>query len=92
MKSMKIVPIIDNKPTALSVRNSPDATGFIGNYNRDLEFENDKVLQMDDEIQKYTSAEDDMITDGLGLIAGMKMEGAVLFKEFKTVFSTTQFL
>lgn len=44
MQSLKIVPLTDNKSTALAVLNSPEATEHINNFNHGLKFENEKVL------------------------------------------------
>ncbi|GMH93488.1 hypothetical protein TL16_g12643 [Triparma laevis f. inornata] len=92
MSSSKIAPLTDEKSTSLSCLSTPDATSFVKNHNADLEYENKKVQQMDNELQKYTVDEDNSISSALGLIAGMKMEGAIPFKEYKTTFSTHMFL
>ncbi|GMH51841.1 hypothetical protein TrLO_g2011 [Triparma laevis f. longispina] len=92
MQSLKIVPLTDNKSTALAVLNSPEATEHINNFNHDLKFENEKVLHMNNTLQKYIPAEDEMISSGLGLIAAAKLKGAIPFREFKTTFSATSFL
>ena len=76
----KIMPIQSQKSVALSILCSTEAEAFIEDYNHDLDFENRKVQEMDNKIQKYTVDEDDAITEGLGLIAGMKMKGAIPFK------------
>ncbi|GMI06699.1 hypothetical protein TrLO_g616 [Triparma laevis f. longispina] len=44
LKKMKIVPFQD---AALGFLNSPDATRFSENFNKDVEIENEKILQMD---------------------------------------------
>lgn len=80
MSSSKIAPLTDEKSTSLSCLSTPDATSFVKNYNADLEYENKKVQQMDNELKKYTVDEDASISSALGLIAGMKMEGAIPFK------------
>ncbi|GMH96239.1 hypothetical protein TrVE_jg6456 [Triparma verrucosa] len=92
LKSNKISPMMSQTSTALSIFSSPEANLYTKNYNLDLDFENDKVLQMDNVVQRYTDEEDVMIRSGLGLIAGMEMKGAIAFREFKTTFSTTKFL
>ncbi|GMH79500.1 hypothetical protein TL16_g08167 [Triparma laevis f. inornata] len=61
-------------------------------YNEDLDFENSKILTMDNEIQQYIAKEDDMFTSALGLLSGMEMKGAIPFKTFKTTFSTHLYL
>ncbi|GMH92472.1 hypothetical protein TrST_g1906 [Triparma strigata] len=90
--SMKIVPLQDEKVTAVSCLNSPAAEAFIKNYNKDLEVENEKVIQMDSCLQEYSEEEDSAITSGLGLLAGLKMKGAIPFRLFHSTFSTTKFL
>ena len=92
MRKMKIVPLNDEKSTALGCLNSPEAMKFITEYNLDVDFENEKVLQMDNVVQGYMDEEDAMITSGLGLLAGMRMKGAIFFRDFKTTFSTTKYL
>lgn len=47
---------------------------------------------MNNTLQKYIPAEDEMISSGLGLIAAAKLKGAIPFREFKTTFSATSFL
>ncbi|GMI07358.1 hypothetical protein TrVE_jg10068 [Triparma verrucosa] len=91
-ESNKVAPMMSQTSTALSIFSSPEATQYIENLNKDLDFENEKVLQMDNVIQRYTEEEDAMITSGLGLIAGMEMKGAIAFSTFKTRFSATKFL
>ena len=92
LKTNKIAPIMSQTSTALSIFSSPEANQYIENSNKDLDFENEKVLQMDNVVQRYTDREDAMITSGLGLIAGMEMKGAIAFRDFKTRFSATKFL
>ena len=92
MKTNKIAPLLSQKSTALSILTSTEANQYTKNYNLDLDFENEKVLQMDNVVQRYTEEEDAMITSGLGLIAGMEMKGAITFRDFKTTFSMTKFL
>ena len=84
--------MISQKSTALSILTSTEANQYTKNYNLDLDFENEKVLQMDNVVQRYTEEEDAMITAGLGFIAGMEMKGAMAFRDFKTRFSATKFL
>ncbi|GMH51051.1 hypothetical protein TrST_g8578 [Triparma strigata] len=91
MLSNKIVPFNpDEKQAALAVFNSPEAVLHVKNFNKDVDVENEIVLQMDNVPQLYTEAEDEIITSGLGLLDGMKMKGAIPFKEFKTAFSATR--
>ncbi|GMH50151.1 hypothetical protein TL16_g00704 [Triparma laevis f. inornata] len=71
---------------------SPEATSFVNTYNTDLDTENKKILQMENVVHSYSDNEDVMITSALGLLAGMKMKGAIPFKNFSTTFSTTQHL
>ncbi|GMH82328.1 hypothetical protein TrST_g12551 [Triparma strigata] len=92
MGSRKIVPMDTQASAALSILTSPEANSFITDFNKDIDFENDKVRQMDNVQQIYSDKEDDIITSGLGLLSGMDMEGAITFKNFKTTFSTTKFL
>ena len=92
LKTNKIAPMTSQTSTALSILSSLEANQYTKNYNLDLDFENEKVLQMDNVIQRYTDEEDAMITSGLGLIAGMEMKGAMAFRDFKTRFSATKFL
>lgn len=75
----KIFPMTDKKSTALN-SSTANASSFVENFNADLEFENKMVVQMDNVIQKYTSAEGNMLMAGLSLIAVMKMDGAIPFK------------
>ena len=93
-KRTKVVPVQtqQSSSTALSILSSPEAISFIKNYNKDLEFENEKVVQMTKVLQTYSPAEDKMIASALGLIEGMKMKGAIPFKEFKTTFSSIKHL
>ncbi|GMH96198.1 hypothetical protein TrST_g13192 [Triparma strigata] len=84
--------MMSQKSTALSILSSPEAILYRKNYIKDLDFENEKVLQMDNVVQRYTDEEDAMITSGLGLIDGMEMKGAIAFRDFKTRFSATKFL
>ncbi|GMI18687.1 hypothetical protein TrLO_g2167 [Triparma laevis f. longispina] len=72
--------------------NCPEAPLFTGNFNKDLDIESKIVLQMDNIIQEYTGEKDGMIKSSLGLIAGRNMKGAIPFKEFTTIFSSTRFL
>ena len=58
----------------------------------DVDFENEKVSQMDNVVQEYTAAEDDIITSALNLFAGLEMKDAINFKKFKPIFSTTKYL
>lgn len=51
MGGMKIVPVQDEKSMAASCLNTSDAVAFIEDFNADLEFENEKVIQMDNIIQ-----------------------------------------
>mmetsp|Transcript_14557 Transcript_14557/g.26904 ORF Transcript_14557/g.26904 Transcript_14557/m.26904 type:complete len:255 (-) Transcript_14557:468-1232(-) len=92
LKTNKVAPMPSQTSTALAVFSSPEANQYIENLNKDLDFENEKVLQMDNVVQQYTEEEDAMITSGLGLIAGMEMKGAIAFRDFKTSFSATKFL
>ncbi|GMH68152.1 hypothetical protein TL16_g04862 [Triparma laevis f. inornata] len=92
MRSNKIMPMESQKSTALSVLSSPEAKLYIDNRNTDLNFKNEKVLQMDNIIQHYTDKEDEMISSGIGLLRGMEMKGAIPFKNFKTKFSATSFM
>ena len=91
LKTNKIAPMMSQTSTALSIFSSPEANQYTKNYNTDLDFENEKVLQMDNVVQRYTDEEDAMITSGLGLIAGMEMKGAIAFRDFKATFSATNF-
>ena len=92
IRTMKIVPILDEKLTACSILNSPIANSFMHLYNKDRQLENDVAFKMDNEVQLYTPSEDDMITSGLGLMTGLKMKGAIPFKNFRTTFSSTKFV
>ncbi|GMH81378.1 hypothetical protein TL16_g08911 [Triparma laevis f. inornata] len=92
LKGARIIPYLDETSTALSVLNSPEAASYITNHNKDLDIENETILHMDNVVQKYSLAEDEMITNALGLLSGMKMEGAIPFKDFKTTLSTTRYL
>ena len=92
IRRTQIAPITSQMSTSLSILSSPEAILYRKNYNKDLDFENEKVLQMDNVVQRYTDEEDAMITSGLGLIAGMEMKGAIAFRDFKTRFSATKFL
>jgi hypothetical protein len=92
IRRIQIAPMMSQTSTALSIFSSPKANQHIENLNKDLDFENEKVLQMDNVVQKYTDEEDAMITSGLGLIAGMEMKGAISFRDFKTTFSATKYL
>ena len=78
--------------TALSILSSPETNLYTKNQKKDLDFENEKVMLMDNVAQGYTDEEDVMITSGLGLVSGMEMKGAIAFRDFKTTFSTTSFL
>ncbi|GMH47422.1 hypothetical protein TrVE_jg4853 [Triparma verrucosa] len=93
-KRTKVVPVQtqQSSSTALSILSSPEATSFIKNYNKDLEFENEKIVQMTNVVQMYSPAEEMMIASALGLIEGMKMKGAIPFKEFKATFSSIKYL
>ena len=91
IKSNKVVPIQSQKSAALSVLSSPEAILHIENYNKDLDIENEKVINMDNVVQKYSDAEDDMIDTARGLLKGMKLKGAIPFANMKTTFSTTEF-
>ena len=91
IKNNKISPMMSQTSTALSVT-SPEANQYIENNNKDLDFENDRALQMDNVVQRYTDKEDAMITSGLGLISGMEMKGAIALRDFKTTFSATKLL
>ena len=91
MKSGKVAPVMSQTSTALSIFSSPEANQHIKNLNKDIDFENEKVLQMDNVVQRYTDEEDAMITSGLGLIAGIEMKGAIAFRDFKTTFSATKY-
>lgn len=96
VSAVKIVPIMGKSSTACQTAfgclNSPEAKTYAEAYNKDLDIETKTGLQMDCVIQTYTSTADKMITAGLGLNSGMKMIGAIPFKNFKTTISTTQFL
>lgn len=75
-----------------SILTSPATSQFIENYNKDVDFENEQVLQMDNVVQIYSDEEDEMIIFALGLASGVSLKGAVPFREFKTIFSSTKFL
>ncbi|GMH76630.1 hypothetical protein TL16_g07148 [Triparma laevis f. inornata] len=91
IKSKKILPIESETSTALSVMRLPDATLYTPKYNGDLETEGETVRQMDNVVQGYTFEEDEIITSALGgLISGLKMKGAIPFKDFSTTFSTAK--
>ncbi|GMH64698.1 hypothetical protein TrST_g10111 [Triparma strigata] len=90
MSKNKIMPMESQSSTALSVLSSPEATKYTEAYNKDLETESEIVRQMDNVVQHYTETEDEMILSGIGLLDGMKMKGAIPYKEFKTAFSTTR--
>ncbi|GMI00639.1 hypothetical protein TrST_g8799 [Triparma strigata] len=92
LKNNKVAPMMSQTSTALSIFSSPEANLYSKNYNKDLDFENEKVLQMDNVVQRYTDEEDAMITASLGLISGMEMKGAIAFRDFKTSFSATKYL
>ncbi|GMH71838.1 hypothetical protein TL16_g05760 [Triparma laevis f. inornata] len=66
----------------------PETTLYASNYNKDVEIESEMVRQMDNVVQEYTFEEDEMITSALGLNSGLKMKGAIPFKEFKKTLST----
>ena len=91
VKSNKVVPIQNQKSAALSVLSSPEAILHIENYNKDLDIENEKVINMDNVVQTYSDAEDGIIDTARGLLKGMKLKGAIPFSDFKTTFSTTKF-
>ena len=93
MQNMKIVPIGgDERSAALSIFNSPEAKQFVDFYNKDVDVESKITLAMDNVVQSYTEREDDMITEALGLLSSLEMEGAISFRTYKTTFSTTNYL
>ncbi|GMH74855.1 hypothetical protein TL16_g06574 [Triparma laevis f. inornata] len=96
VSAVKIAPIMGKSSTACQTAfgclNSPEAKTYAEAYNKDLDIETKTGLQMDCVIQTYTSTADKMITTGLRINSGMKMIGAIPFKNFKTTISTTQFL
>lgn len=77
---------------SVSVLATPEVNLYYENYNKDLEFENEKVHQMDNIQQRDSNEEDDMITSALGLLGGMEMKGAIPFKDFETIFSDMKFM
>ena len=86
----KIAPdVVSTSSTALSCLSSPEASLFIENNNKDVDYENKKVIQMSATEQIYTAEENKKASSGLGLITGMNMEGAITFKNFRIRFSTT---
>ncbi|GMH78487.1 hypothetical protein TrST_g4778 [Triparma strigata] len=87
----KIMPMENQLSTALNVLSSPDATMYGKNYNKDLEIESEIVRQMNNEMQMYTDEEDNMINSAIGLNSGLKMKGAIPFRDLKPTFSTTKF-
>lgn len=91
MKKNKVVPMLSPTLTALAVFSLPEANLFIENLNKDIEFENEKVIQMDNVAQTYSEAEDGMISTASGLMQDMKLKGAISFTDFKTTFSSTKF-
>ncbi|GMH66180.1 hypothetical protein TrST_g11454 [Triparma strigata] len=91
IKSNKVVLVQNQKSAALSVLSSPEAILHIENYNKDLDIENEKVINMDNVVQIYSDAEDGMIETARGLLKGMKLKGAIPFSDFKKTFSTTKF-
>ncbi|GMI00256.1 hypothetical protein TrLO_g11332 [Triparma laevis f. longispina] len=91
MNKNKIVPMPSQASTALAVFSLPEANLFVDNLNKDIETENEKVIQMDNVVQTYSEAEEDMISTSRGLIQGMKLKGAIPFTDFKTTFSSTKF-
>ncbi|GMH86654.1 hypothetical protein TrST_g13924 [Triparma strigata] len=92
MSKNKIMPMESQSSTTLSILSSPEATKYVENHNKDLETESELVRQMDNVVQHYTEKEDEMISSGIGLLDGMKMKGAITYKEFKTDFSATRVL
>ncbi|GMI17179.1 hypothetical protein TrLO_g2817 [Triparma laevis f. longispina] len=78
--------------TAMPVLSSTGANQFIENKNKDLEFENEKIMLMDNISQAYTEEEDAAIESALGLVSGMEMAGVTLFKNFPTTLNTTRYL
>ncbi|GMH48474.1 hypothetical protein TL16_g00297 [Triparma laevis f. inornata] len=92
LRAMKVVPIQDEKSTALSILNAPKASTFITSYKQDLDTENATTIAMDNIVQLYSKTDDDMIMSSLGLLTGMKIKGAIPFKNFWTTFSTQKFM
>ena len=87
--SNKVMPMpCTTTSTALSILTASEATSHVERYNEDVHYENAKVRQMDTVMQRYTPAENKMITSALGLLAGMEMKGAIPFKDFTSTFST----
>ncbi|GMI00289.1 hypothetical protein TrLO_g11348 [Triparma laevis f. longispina] len=95
MKKNKVVPMLSSTLTALAVFSLPEANLFVENLNKDIETENEKVIQMENvvqNVQTYSGAEDGMINTARGLIQGMKLKGVIPFTDFKSTFSSTKFL
>ncbi|GMH83489.1 hypothetical protein TL16_g09612 [Triparma laevis f. inornata] len=92
LESAKIVPFDSSPSTALSFLDSPEAVVYKENYNRDVEYENETILQMDNISQGYDEKEEEIIAAGIGIIEGLKMKGAIPFQSFSTTFSSTRFL
>ncbi|GMH84238.1 hypothetical protein TL16_g09862 [Triparma laevis f. inornata] len=92
LNSSKIVPMQGAASTISTFLNSSKALTFFENYNKDIDFENEKIMLMDNIVQSYSDSDDVMITSALGLNAGMSMKGAIPFKNFSTTFSTMKFL
>lgn len=92
LRAMKVVPIQDEKSTALSILNAPKASTLITSYNQDLDTENATTIAMDNIVQLYSKTDDDMIMSSLGLLTGMKMKGAIPFKNFWTTFFMQKFM
>ncbi|GMH74393.1 hypothetical protein TL16_g06453 [Triparma laevis f. inornata] len=84
MKKNKVVPMLSSTLTALAVFSLPEANLFVENLNKDIETENEKVIQMENvvqNVQTYSGAEDGMINTARGLIQGMKLKGVIPFTE-----------
>ncbi|GMH88099.1 hypothetical protein TL16_g11056 [Triparma laevis f. inornata] len=92
MKSSKISPMQSSTSTVLAVLSSPEANQFIQDQNKDIDFENDKIMMMDNIAQVYTEEEDAAIESALGKLSGMDMAGAIPFTNFSTTLSTTRYM
>lgn len=66
--------------TALSILSSPEANDYVEKRYKDLDFGNEKVLLMNNVVQRYTAEEDEMIVSALRLVSAMKTKGAIPFQ------------